>query len=66
MNIDPTDDCTYWYSNQYEITELEVWKTSIASFRLPCCEATEDLIGPGHTRSVRSGLSSFQRGMGVS
>jgi hypothetical protein len=43
MNIDPTDDCTFWYVNQYyEITELAAFQTRIASFKLPGCEARED------------------------
>ncbi len=38
MNIDPVDDCTFWYVNQYyAITELAAWQTRIASFILPGC-----------------------------
>ncbi|MCI0398088.1 MAG: hypothetical protein L0332_09575 [Chloroflexi bacterium] len=39
MNIDPVDDCTFWYVNEYyQITELAAWQTRIASFKLPECE----------------------------
>jgi hypothetical protein len=40
MNIDPTDDCTFWYVNQYiKITGPANWQTRIASFRLPECSS---------------------------
>ena len=42
MNIDPLDDCTFWYVNQYyEITELAAFQTRIGSFKLPGCEARD-------------------------
>jgi hypothetical protein len=38
LNIDPTDDCTFWYVNEYiQTTGLANWQTRIASFRLPGC-----------------------------
>jgi len=38
MNIDPRDDCTFWYVNEYyAISELAAWQTRIGSFRLPGC-----------------------------
>jgi len=41
MNIDPTDDCTFWYVNEYyQTTEPppdRKWQTRIASFKLPGC-----------------------------
>ena len=41
MSVDPTDDCTFWYTQQY-YSELEYfygrnWQTRIASFKLPSC-----------------------------
>ncbi len=43
MNVDPTDDCTFWYVNQYyAITELAAWQTRVASITLPGCTAKED------------------------
>src|SRR5256884_5385012 len=39
MNIDPTDDCTFWYVNEYyQITELAAFQTRIGSFKLPGCQ----------------------------
>jgi hypothetical protein len=41
MNIDPVDDCTFWYVNEYyQTTEAppdRKWQTRIASFKLPGC-----------------------------
>ncbi|HEU4398586.1 MAG TPA: hypothetical protein VFU54_12230 [Actinomycetota bacterium] len=38
MNIDPTDDCTFWYVNQYyDTTSARGWNTRIAAFRMPGC-----------------------------
>jgi hypothetical protein len=38
MNIDPTDDCTFWYVNEYYQTSSSVgWQTRVGSFRLPGC-----------------------------
>ncbi len=38
MNVDPTDDCTFWYVNEYYQTSSAVgWQTRIASLRLPGC-----------------------------
>jgi hypothetical protein len=39
MNIDPTDDCTFWYVNQYyQTTSLRNWQTRIGAFKLPGCD----------------------------
>jgi len=54
MNIDPVDDCTFWYVNEYyEVSGLPLplpppplpppgttapWQTRIASFKLPNCK----------------------------
>jgi hypothetical protein len=38
LNVDPTDDCTFWYVNQYiQTTSLAFWQTHIGAFRLPGC-----------------------------
>lgn len=41
MTVDPTDDCTFWYVNEYYQTtdpvRLRNWQTRIASFKLPGC-----------------------------
>ncbi len=34
MTIDPTDDCTFWYTNEYYAITGGSWQTQIGSFRL--------------------------------
>jgi hypothetical protein len=41
MSVDPVDDCTFWYSQEYMRTpglSFANWATRIASFKLPGCE----------------------------
>ena len=38
MNVDPVDDCTFWYVNEYyATTSVNGWQTRIASFKVPGC-----------------------------
>ena len=42
MNIDPSDDCTFWYVNEYytvegQATSAAGWQTRIGSFKFPGC-----------------------------
>jgi len=38
MNIDPIDDCTFWYTQEYETQTTSVaWRTRIGSFTFPGC-----------------------------
>ena len=42
LNIDPRDDCTFWYTNEYYATSSPAgWATRIGAFRLPSCKARE-------------------------
>lgn len=48
MDVDPVDDCTFWYTNEYYPTSSEAgWLTHIASFRLPGCEPPSPIPDPG-------------------
>ncbi|HKX56679.1 MAG TPA: hypothetical protein VJN01_11270, partial [Xanthomonadales bacterium] len=39
MDVDPADDCTFWYTGQYyPVSSLAGWRTQIISFRLAGCE----------------------------
>jgi hypothetical protein len=40
MAIDPTDDCTFWYANEYQPVNGNAWATRIASFAFPGCGGT--------------------------
>lgn len=37
MNIDPTDDCTFWYINQFFATTGTQWTLRAGSFKFPDC-----------------------------
>jgi hypothetical protein len=38
LNVDPTDDCTFWYVNEYyTVTSLASWQTRIGSLKIPGC-----------------------------
>lgn len=38
MDVDPEDDCTFWYTSEYYKSSSEAgWSTAIASFRLDGC-----------------------------
>jgi hypothetical protein len=38
MRIDPGDDCTFWYTQEYQAnTQTANWNTRIGSFRFPSC-----------------------------
>ncbi len=42
MTVDPVDDCTFWYVNEYytlagQLSSAAGWQTRIASFKLPGC-----------------------------
>jgi len=38
MSIDPTDDCTFWYTQEYyAVTSARGWSTRVGKFRYPQC-----------------------------
>ena len=41
MTVDPVDDCTFWYVNEYfdtnQVGSAVDWQTRIANFKLPNC-----------------------------
>jgi hypothetical protein len=42
MNVDPVDDCTFWYTQEYVSTAGSWnWNTRIGSFKFPSCAAPE-------------------------
>ena len=41
MSVDPTDDCTFWYVNQYQpSTGAFNWATRIGAFKFAQCGGT--------------------------
>jgi hypothetical protein len=48
LTVDPVDDCTFWYTNEYYSTTSQFnWRTRIGSFRFPGCDG-----GPTPTPTV--------------
>ncbi|MFL5731956.1 MAG: S-layer homology domain-containing protein, partial [Chloroflexia bacterium] len=40
MTVDPSDDCTFWFTEEYQqITTSVNWRTRIGSFKFPSCGA---------------------------
>jgi hypothetical protein len=37
ISVDPTDECTFWYTQEYMGTEGDIWRTRIGAFRFPSC-----------------------------
>jgi hypothetical protein len=38
LKVDPSDDCTYWYSSEYNSSNGTAWSTRIGSFRFSGCD----------------------------
>jgi len=49
MNVDPADDCTFWYTGEYVATPGGNWGTRIAAFRFPGCEGGVETIAGSST-----------------
>lgn len=46
LSIDPVDDCTFWYTNQYytaagQASSTAGWQSRIASFKVSSCQARD-------------------------
>jgi Bacterial Ig-like domain (group 3) len=54
MSVDPADDCTFWYTNEYLTTNGSFnWKTRIGSFKFTSCGL------PGSSLSATTLISSL-------
>lgn len=45
MNVDPSDDCTFWHTSMYSPTSQ--WATRIAAFKFDACSAYSGLFADG-------------------
>ena len=64
LNIDPADDCTFWFANEYMgATGSFNWRTRIGSFRFPGCGAPP---GDDFSISVSPASQSVNAGSSVS
>jgi hypothetical protein len=61
MSVDPVDDCTFWYTNEYLTTNGSFnWMTRIGSFKFASCGGK-----PGSASSLISSLSPSALGQAV-
>ncbi len=42
MDVDPTNDCTFWYTTEYFSASGGSWRTRIGTFTIPECGAVPD------------------------
>ena len=40
MTVDPADDCTFWFTTEYNNSNALAWSTRIASFKFPSCSGS--------------------------
>ncbi len=68
MSVDPTDDCTFWFTGEYyQTTGSYDWHTRVASFRFPSCTTgptgiLEGVVTDGANPHLRRGRR--RRGLG--
>jgi hypothetical protein len=60
MSVDPVDDCTFWYTNEYvelDTVILGAWRTRIGAFKFPSCDATTAVdVRTFATRRTKAGV----------
>ncbi|HEY6230082.1 MAG TPA: HYR domain-containing protein, partial [Pyrinomonadaceae bacterium] len=57
IQVDPTDDCTFWTTNQYYNTNSQFnWRTRIGRFKFPTCAAPPQGTVSGTVTACDSGV----------
>ena len=60
MRIDPSDDCTFWYTQEYQATtDTVAWNTRVGSFKFPSCGSVVPVLT---TITVSPASASVQTG----
>jgi hypothetical protein len=64
MSVDPTDDCTFWYTNEYYSSQANGtsgnWQTRIGSFKFPSCAPTTSVtLGSSLNPSILGASVTF-------
>ena len=60
MTVDPVDDCTFWYTQEYYSTTSSFnWRTRIVNFKFSTCGASQSitLTGSAQTQGTKSKVS---------
>jgi uncharacterized repeat protein (TIGR01451 family) len=56
MQVDPVDDCTFWYTQEYmKTTGAFNWNTRIASFKFPGCGLPDLTVALNHNGNFTQG-----------
>lgn len=55
MTVDPNDDCTFWYTQEYYATTGTNWQTRIGSFKFPACGAPKGTLNGRVYNTVSNG-----------
>jgi hypothetical protein len=56
--VDPADECTFWYTQEYFTTTGPApWQTRIGSFKFPSCVAEPSGIIEGYVKSTAGGVA---------
>jgi uncharacterized repeat protein (TIGR01451 family) len=58
MQVDPVDDCTFWYTAEYlQFAGAFNWNTRIANFKYPSCGVPDLTIVKSHSGNFTQGLT---------
>lgn len=56
MNVDPSDDCTFWYTQEYyATTSTSGWSTRVGKFRFPQCVDAPKAVVSGTVTNCATG-----------
>jgi len=67
MVVDPSDDCTFWYTTEYIPTQgIFNWATRIASFKFSSCGGVADTTPPTTSLTAPAGGSTVSGSVTVS
>ncbi len=56
MSVDPSDECTFWYTNEYYASSSsQNWQTRVGSFKYPGCAAAGKAVIQGTVTDCGSG-----------
>ncbi len=56
LSVDPTDECTFWYTQEYyQTTGSANWQTRIGTFKFPGCVAGPSGVIEGYVKSTAGG-----------
>jgi uncharacterized repeat protein (TIGR01451 family) len=66
MTVDPVDDCTFWYTQEYySTTGAADWRTRIGSFRFPSCTTSPPALSLTESADAASVAAGSQIGFTV-